>query len=168
MKKLYNHPVLMLVLGVILGAGTMLLTPQQKVAASAAAGNDKFSMCTVPVATIAETDAVFVLDHLTGILRGGYLNSGTGAFTHTYLRNVAADFQLNPSTPEPRYCIVAGPANLRSGGGNQPANGVLYIGELTSGAVIAYGFGRPQGRGSVAPMEVVRIDGFAFREAAGG
>ncbi|MEQ9411007.1 MAG: hypothetical protein RIK87_25070 [Fuerstiella sp.] len=167
MNRLKTQPVVTLALGVVLGAALMTLKPQQPLKASSAHGNDKFSMCTVPV-TIGESDAVFVLDHLTGVLRGGFLNVQTGGFSHTFLRNVALDFQVNPATPEPKYAIVSGPANLRTSGGNQPANGVLYIGELTSGAVIAYGFAQPRGRGVPAPLEVVRLDAFTFREAVGG
>jgi len=104
-----------------------------------------------------------VLDHLTGIVRGGVLNSQTGSFTHTYTHNVAADFKVNPATPNPKYAIIGAPAVVKSGAGGTPANGVLYVAELTSGAVIAYGFMTPRGRGATMPL--VRLDGFAFREA---
>ena len=168
MKSLKPSPALMLVIGFILGAAFMVLRPQQTIHAAAANSNDKFSMATVPVTTVGDGEAVFVLDHLTGVLRGGVISSQTGGFAYTYLRNVAADFQVNPATPEPKYSMVGGPIQLRASGGNQPASGVLYVAELTSGAVVAYGFSVPRGRGSAVPMELVRLDGFAFREAVGG
>lgn len=168
MTALNRHPLLTLGLGILLGAGFMALKPQTPVKAASANSNDKFSMATVPVTAIGDSEAVFILDHLTGILRGGVLNAQTGGFSHTYLRNVAADFQVNPATPEPKYSLVGGPINLRSSGGSQPANGVLYVAELTSGAVVAYGFAQPRGRGAAGPLELMRIDGFSFREAVGG
>ncbi|MCA9050460.1 MAG: hypothetical protein KDA89_17105, partial [Planctomycetaceae bacterium] len=145
MKTLLKQPVLILAAGFLLGAAWVTVTQPKPALANTASGNDKFSMCTVPVAAVGETDAVFILDHLTGVLRGAYLNSQAGGFSHTYLRNVAADFQLNPSTPEPKYCIVSGNANVTGGRGNQPANGLVYVAELTSGTVVAYGFTKPQG-----------------------
>ncbi len=168
MKLITPRYGLVLAFGFALGVGFMYATPSASVNASAAVGNDRFSMTTVPIERVANNEAVFILDHLTGILRGGVLNSQNAKFTHTYLRNIAADFQLNPATPEPKYSIIGGPVNLRSSGGNQPANGVLYVAELTSGAVAAYGFAIPRGRGSAEPRELVRLDAFAFREAAGG
>ena len=168
MKQLTKNPVLTMTLGFILGAGVMILKPQPPLKAAAGNSNDKFSMATVPASNLGDSEAVFVLDHLTGILRGGLMSGQTGGFAFTYLRNVAADFQVNPATPEPKYSIVGGPIALRSSGGAQPANGVLYVAELTSGAVIAYGFAQPRGRGSAAPLELVRLDAFSFREAVGG
>ncbi len=171
MKTLKSHPMLVLCLGMAIGAGAMLVQSPDPVKASTAQGNDKFTMCTVPVTAGGrggDTQAVFVIDHLTGVLRGGYLNPQTGKFSHTFLRNIAADFQVNPATPEPKYAFVSGPVQLRSSGGMQPANGALYIGELTSGGIIAYGFAQPAGRGGPAPLEMFRLDGFSFRESAGG
>lgn len=164
MKRLTRQPTLIFALGIALGGALAAFRPQQTVTAASAHGNDKFSMCTVEVAR-NDTEAVFVLDHLTGILRGGVLNNGR--FTQTYLRNIAQDFQMNPATPEPKYAFVSGHVNLQGSGAAQPATGVLYVGELTSGAVVAYAYGRPSARGSATPMELVRLDGFSFREAVG-
>lgn len=162
-----RNPWLILALGITLGAGVIMLMPQEPIKAASANSNDKFSMTTVPVTTtIMDTEAVFVLDHLTGVLSGSVLNAQSGGFTHIYRHNVAADFQLNPATPEPKYSLVGGPATMRASGGAQPANGVVYVAELTSGGVIAYGFVVPRGRGGTAPISMVRMSGFSFREAA--
>lgn len=162
-----QNPWLVLTIGIALGAGAMLLKPQEPLKAASANSNDKFSMTTVPVTNLADTEAVFILDHLTGVLRGGVYSSQTGGFSHTYLHNVAADFQLNPATPEPKYSIVGGPATMRASGGTLPANGIIYVAELTSGGVLAYGFAAPTRRGGAAPLPLIRLDGFSFREAAG-
>ena len=120
MKTLKKQPIATLALGVILGISFIALKPYQPVKASAANGNDKFSMCTCRVAS-GESEAVFVLDHLTGVLSGGFLNSQSNSFSHRYLRTVSQDFQLNPATPEPKYSMVSGDAQLRTSGGLQPA-----------------------------------------------
>lgn len=156
------------VLGLMVGAGAMLLKPQDTVKASSASGNDKFSMATVPVTNgYGDTEIVFVLDHLTGLLRGGLLNTQANKFTFIYERNVATEFNLNPSTPEPKYALVGGPASLRSGGGGMtPANGAIYVAELTSGQVVAYTFPAPRGQGVNGVIPLIPIDGFPFREAS--
>ena len=151
----------MLCAGIAIGALAVWSLPGKDLQANSAHGNDKFSMVTVQT-NPNETDAVFVLDHLTGVLRGGYMNN-SGAFSHQYTYNVAADFQINPATPEPKYVIVSGDVNLRASGTAQPARGMLYVGELTSGAVVAYAFTMPTNRSQ--PI-VTRMGFFQFRESA--
>lgn len=160
--------VTLLMLGFSVGALTTMLTTPSDLQAASASGNDKFSMATVPTELPNISEAVFVLDHLTGNLRGGVLSDQTGKFAFTYFRNVAADFQVNPATPDPKYAIVAGPMDARGAGGAQPAKGVVFVGELTSGSVIAYGFAQPRGRGSAVPLELVPLDRLVYREAVGG
>lgn len=161
MKTLQKYPFLTFVLGLAIGAGVMWARPQQGLNASSAHGNDKFSMVTVPYDGLNTTHVVFTLDHLTGVLSGGYLNRN-GGFAHGYLHNVAADFNVNPATPDPKYAIVGAP--FQGGGGRpQPANGVLYVGELTSGTVIAYSFAqRPASQAS--PLTIIAR--YPFRESA--
>ena len=166
MKSRLRHPLVMLTLGAVLGAGVISMKSPEPLKAGNAHGNDKFSMCTVPVSS-RESEAVFVLDHLTGVLRGGWYNGQSRAFTHGYLRNVATDFQVNPATPEPKYAIVSGLANIQASGGAQAANGIVYVAELTSGQIIAYGFAMPRGRGAAQPLELIRLGNFPFRESVG-
>lgn len=166
--KPYFKSAVLLGVGFAVGATLMTLRPAQNVKAASAANNSKFSMATVPVSIPNETEAVFVLDHLTGTLRGGVLSQQSGKFTFTYLRSVAGDFAVNPATPEPKYAIVAGPMNASGIGGSQTAKGVLYVGELSSGAVIAYAFAQPRGRGAAVPLELVPLDRLNFRESIGG
>ncbi len=153
--------------GALVSAGAMQLLPQQTLNASVAHGNDKFSMVTVPIAP-GEGDAVFVLNHLTGDLTGAVLTNSAGTFTHYYFRKVAADFQTVLAVPDPKYAIVSSQANLRSGSGLQPANGVIYVGELSSGMVFAYTFQMPRGRGAAAPLELVPMGSFPFAAGVRG
>lgn len=142
--------------------------PQPEMKAAVANGNDKFTMVTVPLTETGEIEGVFVLNHLTGQLTGGAINTQTGKFGYSFMHNVAADFQTSKKTPEPKYAIVSGTANLQSTGGVQPAYGVIYIGELSSGGVIAYGFPRPTNRNVGNTMPLVKLDFFKFSDSVGG
>ncbi|HQZ64521.1 MAG TPA: hypothetical protein PLY87_05575 [Planctomycetaceae bacterium] len=150
----------------VMGAATCFW-PQPEIKAAVANGNDKFTMVTVPLIETGENEAVFVLNHLTGALTGGVINIQTGKFGYKYVHNVAADFQTAAKTPEPKYAIVAAPVNLQASGGIQPAWGVIYVGELSSGAVIAYGFPRPTSRNAGSIMTLVKLDFFQFSESVG-
>ncbi len=152
--------------GAVVMAAVMTILPQRQAQAPVANGNDKFSMITVPLQETGVPEGVFVLNNLTGTLVGGALNEATSKFNYRYMHNVAADFQTG-NTPDPRYAIVTGPANLRSTGGVQPAFGVIYVAELSSGRVIAYGFPRPTNRNIGATMPLVILDAFQFAEAIG-
>ena len=160
MMKLHKNPLATAALGLLMGAGAIWCLPQQHLSAGTAAGSDKFSMVTVPVTGIADTEAVFVLDHATGIMRGGQLNNATGGFSHQYLHNVGADFQVPAGEQIPTYVLVSGSAQSRG----QGALGAIYVAEKNSGAVIAYGFPQPRGRGAAAPLPMVRMAAFNFRE----
>ena len=162
MKSPIKKSALLLAVGFVLGAACVYVAQPTPVSAVGANSNDKFSMATVPINVARDAEAVFVLDHLTGVLRGGIL-SQNGSFDTTYTRNLAADFSLNPATPDPRYSLVTG-LNANSG---KLASGIVYVAELSSGGVIAYGFAPPRGRGQ-ASLELVRLGAFPFREAAGG
>lgn len=151
----------------VMGAATYFW-PQPEIKASVANGNDKFTMVTVPLMETGEIEGVFVLNHLTGQLTGGAIHAQSGKFGYSYMHNVAADFQTSKKTPEPKYAIVSGTANLQSSGGVQPAFGVIYIGELSSGAVIAYGFPRPTNRNAGSAMPLVKLDFFKFADSVGG
>ena len=59
MKSLKRNPYLVLTLGIALGAGAMMLTPQEPLKAASANSNNKFSMATVPVTTtFSDSEAV--------------------------------------------------------------------------------------------------------------
>jgi hypothetical protein len=157
--------------GVMFGAGFLtacaafLLMPGRSLQAPVASGNDKFTMVTVPTMENGVPEAVFVLNHLTGVLAGGVLNEQTNTFTNTWLHNIAADF--NNASTDPKYAIVSGLANLRSGAGIQPSFGIIYVAELSSGAVVAYAFQRPTTRNAGTTMPLVKLDFFKFADSVG-
>jgi hypothetical protein len=80
MRKSFQQSTIAFAAGVLLtaAAGYLFLTPVQHAQAQVANGNDKFSMVTVPISAGNENYAVFVLNHLTGVLRGAALNNSTG------------------------------------------------------------------------------------------
>ena len=122
--------------------------------AAAATRTDGASMCTVVVEGIEE--AVFVLDHKTHLLKGGYLNSRNGRFNHTFFRDISEDFG---SPANPRYTLVGGVKSLTI---PKRPGGVLYVYEETSGKVQAYALTMPTGvRGQ---QEISPLDEFSFAE----
>ena len=167
MKSHILRSAMMFAAGVFVMGAAAYFWPQPEIKAAVANGNDKFTMVTVPLSEVGEVEAVFVLNHLTGVITGGAIYNQTGKFGYRFLHNVAADFQTSVKTPEPKYAIVSGTANLRDTGGVQPAYGVIYIGELSSGAVIAYGFARPNSRNVGTVMPLVKLDYFKFSESVG-
>ncbi|MCX7388865.1 MAG: hypothetical protein NTX48_19545 [Planctomycetales bacterium] len=167
MKSHILRSALMFATGVFVMGAVAYFWPQTLLKADAPNGNDKFTMITVKLLEGGELEGVFVLNHLTGVLTGAAINTQTGKFGYKYLHNVAADFQTSTKTPEPKYAIVTGTAALRTTGGVQPSWGVIYVGELSSGAVIAYGFPRPTSRNSGTVLQLVKLDFFPFAESVG-
>ena len=155
-----------LAVGVAAGLCISYFWPYERALAATTDRDSKFAMATIDVSpiNINAVEGIFVLDFLTGQLTGAVLNNKIGKFMTRYSYNVAADFQVDPKA-EPHYAIVTGVANLPSGRGVNPASGVIYIGELSSGKVICYSFpysmaNRPQAS-TLAPL-----DFFQFREPA--
>jgi hypothetical protein len=148
-----------LLVGVLAGLGLASFWPAEPVQALATDRSDRFAITTVDVGP-GMPDAVFVLDFLTGRLTGALINSQSGVFTNFYFRNVASDFIVDPNA-KAKYAMIPGVGvwNVAAGAA-QSATGVLYIGELTSGKIVAYRF--PY-RNSPEPLgEVFTLQPFAF------
>lgn len=153
-------------MGVGLAAGLAIayVWPHEHAAAAVADRNEKFAMVTVQLDVTEFVEGVFVLDFLTGQIRGAAPNPQGNGFLALYGRNVAADFQVDPNEPG-TYAIVAGRMNpQRVPRGAAPSASFIYVAELNSGKVIAYSFPIPNaGRGGLA--ELTPIANFQFREA---
>ena len=167
MKNHILRSAMMFAAGAFVTGAAICFWPQPEIKAAVANGNDKFTMVTVPLIETGELEGVFVLNHLTGVLTGSAINVQAGKFGFSYLHNVAADFQTAAKTPEPKYAIVSGTVNLKTTGGVQPSWGVIYVAELSSGAVIAYAFPRPTPRNVGTVMQLVKLDYFKFSESVG-
>lgn len=165
MKKHILRSAMTFAAGALVMSAVFYLIPGKTAQAPVVSENDKFSMVTVPMVETGQIEGVFVLNHLTGVLAGGVLNEQTSTFTHKYLHNVAADFQSVAKSP--KYAIVTGPLAISGAGNVAPAYGVIYIAELSSGAVIAYVLPRPSNRNGGEILPLRKLDFFQFAESVG-
>lgn len=153
-----------LVAGTLLGMAISYYCPSEPAYAETSSAGDKFAMCTCNTIAL-NSEAVFVLDMVTGRLIGGGYSTTAGGMVHSWARNLALDFKTGTKA---QYVMVSGRANLQQAGassGAQPASGVLYVGELTSGLVNMYGFYYPQSNVALPTQELVPIASFPWRQS---
>lgn len=137
------------------------------VSATATHGNDTVIMCTGEVDVGIE--AVYVLDVVTGELKGAVLNVRNGRFVTGYTySNVAKDLGSD-GVKNPHYLMVTGEAQMNQGYGGNPHIGrsVLYIAESNSGTVACYAAPWSGGRTSAtnfASASMIYLDHFTFRQ----
>lgn len=150
--------------GLVAGLGIAQFWPHEPVAAGTADRDSKFGMATVPVSFTDGTEGVFVIDYLTGELKGAMANPRIGKFTNFYYRSLAADFNVDPKA-EPHYVMVTGQRGQNIGqAGVSLAAGMIYVGELTSGKIVAYTFPYRELRVPAPPVQLTPLDLFQFRE----
>ncbi|SFJ47550.1 hypothetical protein [Planctomicrobium piriforme] len=161
---LMDRRVTWLLAGMLLGMAVTYYCPAEPAYAETAVMGERFAMATCNTIAL-NSEAVFVLDMVTGRLIGAGYSTTAGGFVHSWARNLAADFSV---TTKAQYVMVTGFANLQQqgGGGAQPASGVIYIGELTSGLVNMYGFYYPQANAPLPTAELVRIGTFPWRQSS--
>jgi len=150
-----------LVAGVLFGLAVATYWPAEEAGAHAVDHTNKIALVSAET-TPGNSDAVFILDFVTGRLIGAAYNTQISTFNQKYFRNVAADFKVSENA---QYAIV--PANVsipQRGGGPTPALGGLYVAELTTGKVALYGYGYNETPGRQGVMPLVLVDGFEFRE----
>ncbi len=156
-----------LVIGLIAGLVIGGFWPDSPLHAVATDRNDTFAMATGPLDD--DIEAVFFLDFLTGDLRVAVLNR-MGAFTIFYEHNVMQDLQVNPAK-KPRFLMTTGMATLqRRGAAMQMGRSVVYVAEVTTGNVAAYGVPWSNAaRNGNRPMRnpLQPLDATKFRAAAG-
>jgi hypothetical protein len=154
--------IMWLTTGLVAGLCISYFWPHEPVAAASNDRDAKFGIMTTPIGLNVE--GVFVLDYLTGRLSGAVMNGNTAKFNHTYARSVAADFKVDPKAT-PHYAFVGGRAALAGKRGVSPAGSIIYVGELSSGMVMAYGMNYNITQRAVPTQPFVPLDGFQFREA---
>ncbi len=131
--------------------------------ASATNSNDALIICTGDIDTGIE--GVFTLDPLTGELRGAVLDPRKAKFVARYAYpSVAKDFE---AAKNPKFLMVTGLGEIRQGPSGRAAHCVLYVAEVTSGRVVAYGV--PWDPSKVATPKgylatVVPLDSFNARD----
>ncbi|MCA8992171.1 MAG: hypothetical protein KDA69_10530 [Planctomycetaceae bacterium] len=155
-----NKKWLWLGVGTVFGLILSYYCPHEPAYAESASSSERFAMATAK-SGIGQSDAVFVLDMVSGRLVGA-IYSPQGGFTQTYGRNLAADFKVVENA---QYVMVTGFANTAGGGtGGTPATGVIYVGELNSGIVGCYGFlFTPQANRPVPTRELAVLGTFPWR-----
>lgn len=161
MQRFSDNRTVWMMIGLLAGLGIATLWPHEQARATAVDRDAQFAMTTCQVAPIDPVEAVFVLDFLTGSLKGAVLNRTTGLFASFYFRDLPQDFQIDPKK-EAHYCIITGNAQMAiNNAANPPATSVVYVGELTTGRIIAYGFSQAGGGG---PRQMFKFSEFQFRE----
>lgn len=151
-----------LLMGMLAGLGLAQFWPAEHVQAMATDRADRFAVTTVNVGP-GLPDAIFVLDFLTGRLTGALINSQTGKFTNFYFRNIAADFLATPNA-KLKYAMIPGTGIFSSNAGATSATGILYIGELSSGKMVAYSFKYRNSTEPMPPIPVEPLDFYPFRD----
>ncbi|MBS0267008.1 MAG: hypothetical protein JSS02_34095 [Planctomycetes bacterium] len=153
--------------GLVAGLAIAYFCPHVPTYATTADRDSQFMMVTVPVGNKAvgiedPIDGVFIVDFLTGQLKGAVLNRQLGKFTSFYMRDLAGDFGVK-GDDEPHYCIVSGYSQMPAIQGATFASGVLFVGELNTGKVAAYSFPWNEA-GTNGPQELIFIHSFPFKQ----
>ncbi|MFP6702955.1 MAG: hypothetical protein VB861_14505 [Planctomycetaceae bacterium] len=147
-----------LVAGILLGSSLVWAWPAQTAVAFTSDRNDKFAMTTAPSGPGSE--CIFVLDFLTGQLRGFALDRTASQFMWVYSRSIAQDFGVDPNKPA-RYAMVSGLAQAPGRGVVSFAPSYIYVAELSSGRVQAYAIPYRTQRGST-PTQLIPVPNLQF------
>ena len=152
MSQTVNHKRLGWVgIGILIGFLLTILLPAQPLHAVATQGQDGYALATGALDNSLE--GVFFLDTLTGDLKGAALNLSNGQFATFYQSNILKDFQTDGAKP-PKFLMVTGLAALRHGPSQvQPGLAVVYVMEVNSGILAAYGVPWNGGRQLVATAQ---------------
>lgn len=167
MHSLKRRPMATLLAGLVLGFIAGILLPDAPVHAVATDRYENFAICTIPLDSNLE--AVCVLDSLTGDLKGYVISPQRAVFTVMYHRNIVGDFQDLVAAKNPRFLMVSGGARIvpRGGALQRGIQSALYIAELTTGEINAYGMVWDPRMGQAPPPVVSKfepIDKVKFRQ----
>ncbi|MDG2391044.1 MAG: hypothetical protein P8M30_17185 [Planctomycetaceae bacterium] len=157
-----------LIIGLVGGMTVSQIWPHNTMQAATSDRSETFAMVTSSTGSdLGALESVFVLDFLTGRLVGSTMNPKTGRFHRFYIRDIGADFRVQPNT-KPQYTIATGIMPFSHAGKTEAANGIIYISELTSGKVAAYGYPFSASDKILPAMPIALLDVFAFREITSG
>lgn len=151
-----------LAMGFIAGLAVSYLWPHEPLQASASDRTAQFGLCTGKINSIDPIEGIYVLDFLTGQLKGAVINRQIGKFTAFYFRDVAKDLAVDPQS-KPSYAFVTGTAQLTAQGSGPPATDLIYVAELSSGKVAAYTYLWRDSTQLQPPMLMYPVDAFQFR-----
>ncbi len=153
-------------LGVVAGAlWAPLAGAPETVEATATSERDDLLIATGPIDEDGEV--LFILDALTGDLKAYVMHPTARKFSGFFQTNVLKDLQItNPKRA--RFTMVTGLQRFRRGpGALQLGDTVLYVAELSTGRMVAYGLPwnrafRTSARGPEAAL--IPLDGRQFRQ----
>lgn len=145
--------------GAVFGALVTMYWPHEQAQAEAVDRSAKVALATCRT-NLGASDAVFVLDFVTGRLVGAAYNTQSGGFNQTYERNLAQDFNVQQNA---QYAIVPGNVEIAQRGSATPAGGGIFVAELNSGKVILYGFAYNSSAGPIPRQQLIPLDGFSYR-----
>ena len=135
--------------------------------ASASVAGEGFSMATGAVDD--DVEGLFILDNLTGDLRGLLLNTRTGKFNSFYSYNVVEDLGT-AKVKNPKYILLTGQAAFRDGIGSprtRLSRSAVYVAELDTGVVAAYAVPWVAGHqqfGKTTKTSFIALDRVKFRD----
>lgn len=115
--------------------GIDLPFPETLLNATATNSAENFAIATGKIDDYGE--GLFMLDALTGDLQCVVINSRTAKFTSFYKANVLQDMQIQGK--KPKFLLVTGYMNFRTGGTSRPAQSVVYVVDANTGRYAAYG-----------------------------
>src|SRR5262245_8555872 len=156
----FDSRVAWLTAGAVFGAVVTMYWPHEQAQANAVDRSSKVALATCRT-NLGASDAIFVLDFVTGRLVGAAYNTQTSSFNQTYARNLAQDFNVQQNA---QYAIVPGDIEVAQRGGATPASGGIYVAELNSGKVILYGFAYNSTGGPIPLQPLIPLDGFSYRQ----
>lgn len=146
-------------------AVSYFLFANEPVAASTGDRSEDVIMCTGLIDNDGE--GIFVLDTVTGDLKGWVMDTRSNEFRTGYAINVLDALEVNVNS-NPEFTMTTGMQTFRPARGqSQLANIVIYVGESTSGKIAA--FGVPWGnarRSNATPLvgAFVPLDKTSFRD----
>ena len=114
-ERIADRRFVWILVGLGAGLGIGYFWPHEPAYAVATDRDAQFAMTTCNVSLLDPIEGIFVLDFLTGSLKGAVLNRQAGKFYSFYYRDLASDFRVDPKA-EPHYSIVTGTATLPSQG----------------------------------------------------
>ena len=133
---------------------SLISLPETALHAATTDSNENFAVATGPIDENAE--GIFFLDSLTGDLQCSVINYRAAKFTSFFRTNVLKDLGIDGK--KPKFLLVTGFVQFRTGGTIRPARCVAYVVDATTGRCAAYGVpwsnqNRPQ-NGELALLDV--------------
>lgn len=153
---------LWLATGMIAGIAIASIWPHEPALGVSNDRSKSIGLATVPVIVTEDREGIAVINYRTGRLVGAVLNNQTGIFNAGFYRNLENDFQAGRNA---EYNMVGGKCLLPNQGRMMMASGVIYVAELRSGKVAAYGLPYDVSSQAKSAVELVPIDFFSFSDA---